>query len=390
LAGISHFVEHMVFKGTERRPDPIMISEAIEGVGGHLNATTDHEHTAYSALVPSNHLSIALDVLTDMLLFAQFTLDEVERERQVILEELRSTDDSPSELNDLLFDKMLWPGHTLGLDVAGTIRSASTISASDLQAHTANFYTPDNLVVSIAGNVEHDEVVRQVEALWAAAVPGNGAPRWDSPEQLLSVERVRLHKKRTAQTNLILGAHALPYTDERRAVQDVLDGVLGAGMSSRLFVELRENRGLAYSISSFVRTYADVGAFGIHAAIEGSNLVPTLEVLLRELDRIASEPVGEAELRKVKEYIKGHTLLSLERSGNVAHWAGWQELMLGRIESVDEVLQRVERVAPGDVLRLAADLFSRERLLLALVGPASDVPTLVDMLAGERTTVVVS
>jgi predicted Zn-dependent peptidase len=384
IAGISHFVEHMVFKGTDRRPDPVMISEAIEGVGGHLNAATDHEHTAYSALVPSTHLTVAVDVLTDMLLSSQFVPDEVEREREVILEELRATQDAPSELNDLLFDKMLWGSHALGGDVAGTKKSVRTITGTDLRAHTSRYYTPENIVVSVAGNIQHDDVVRQVAGLWDRVAPGPGAPHMSPPAPMNDGLPVQVHRKRTAQANMILGGSALPYSDERRGVQDVLDTLLGAGMSSRLFVELRENSGLAYAISSFVRTYSDVGAIGIHAAVDDEKLPAALEIILRELDRISTELVSEVELRKVKEYIKGHTLLGQERSGNVAHWAGWQELMLGRIESVDEVLERVERVSPGDILALANELFRRERLMLALVGPFTDVSHLVDSLASPR------
>jgi predicted Zn-dependent peptidase len=276
---------------------------------------------------------------------------------------------------------MLWGNHALGGDVAGNKKSVRTITGTDLREHTSRYYTPDKIVISVAGNVQHEDVVRQIAKLWDRVAPGTSTPQTTAPALLGDGPPVQVHRKRTAQANMILGGPALPYTDERRAVQDVLDSLLGAGMSSRLFVELRENSGLAYAISSFVRTYTDVGAIGIHAAVDDEKLPAALGIILRELDRICIELVGEVELRKVKEFIKGHTLLSQERSGNVAHWAGWQELMLGRIESVDEVLDRIEGVSPHDIISLANEVFSRERLLLALVGPFSDVSPLVDSLA---------
>jgi predicted Zn-dependent peptidase len=386
LAGISHFVEHMVFKGTDRRPDPVMISEAIEGVGGQLNAATDHEHTGYSALVPYTHLPVALDVLTDMALCAQFEPAEVERERQVILEELSSTQDSPGELNDLLFDRMLWGTHPLGGDVGGSPKSVRRITRDDLISHTRHHYTPEKIVLSVAGNVRHEDVLGQAEALWARVHRGDAMAPTSPPEVL--GEPVKIHRKRTAQANMILGVPALPYTDSRRGVQEVLDGLLGAGMSSRLFVELRENRGLAYSVSSFVRSYADVGAFGVHAAVDETGVGPALEIIIRELERIAVEPIRETELRKVKEYIKGQTMLTLERSGHVAHWAGWQELMLGRIESVEEVLERVEAVTPADISALASELFRRDRMKLALVGPFNDPSPYVDTINAQGAELV--
>jgi predicted Zn-dependent peptidase len=181
--------------------------------------------------------------------------------------------------------------------------------------------------------------------------------------------RIAFYKKQTEQSNLLVGVPALPYTHPDRYTQDLLDSVLGAGMSSRLFVAIREELGLAYSVSSFLKTYSDAGALGVYAAVDNDRVVDTLGAIMREFDRMRQEAVPEVELRKVKEYIKGHTVLSLERSSYVAHWAGWQELMLGRIDSVDDVLDRVEAVSSEDVLSLAQRLFTTEKLHLAMVGP---------------------
>ncbi len=395
LSGISHFVEHMVFKGTRRRPNPVEISEAVEGVGGSLNASTDHEHTDYRALVPATHMSTALDVITDMLRYPVFAPEDVEKERAVILEELSSTYDSPADIADMVFDRMLWGDHPLGRDVAGTARTVRRIEREHLFDHLGRFYLPANMVVSVAGNVTHEQVLAEVERLWGDVGAGPGAgdvprsaharahapapPRM--PGEQAGGPQVRVYRKRTEQVNLIVGVPALPYTHPMRYAQDVLDAILGGGMSSRLFVQLRENFALAYHVSSFVKTFADVGAFGVHAAVDNDVVTVALDLIMSELRRIKDEGVPEAELRKVKEYIKGHTLLGLERSGNVAQWAGWQQLMLGRIDSVDEALARIEAVTGHDVQSLAATLFTAERIYLALVGPAWDVDELRAHLA---------
>ena len=371
VSGISHFVEHMVFKGTYRRPNPVQISETIEGVGGNMNAATDHEHTNYRALVPYNYLGTALDVITDMLRGSRFTHEEIAREREVIIEEINSTYDSPGDIADMVFDELLWGDHPLGKDVAGSKASLKKIKRDDLIAHVDNYYRPEALVISVAGNVEHEAVVEEVARLWAdLAHAPNGKHRHSPIPTYPDNPVLKTYKKRTEQTNLIVGVPAFPYTHPRRYTQDVLDTILGCGMSSRLFVEIRENKGLAYSVSSFVKTYYDTGAFGVHAAVDNDRAEPALQAIMGELDRVKDEPVPEIELRKVKEYIKGNTLLSLERSGYVAHWGGWQELMLGRIESMDEALEKIEEVTAEQVRELANDIFAPGKMRLAIVGPA--------------------
>jgi predicted Zn-dependent peptidase len=372
----------MVFKGTRRRPNPAQISEDIEGVGGNLNAATDHEHTNYRALVPYNYLHTAVDVLSDMLRDSEFKPEEVVKERDVILEEIDSTQDSPGDIADLAFDALLWPGHALGKDVAGTKTSVKRITREDLVSHIEKQYQPNAIVVSVAGNVSHTEVVDQIGSLWTDMPRSpNGKHHIEVSPQVEIGPKTTFFKKRTEQVNLLLGVPALPYTHEGRYVQDVLDSLLGAGMSSRLFVEIRENRGLAYAVSSFVKTYSDVGAFGVHAAVDNERVDETIRAIIDELGRIKRERVPEIELRKVKEYIKGNTLLSLERSTYVAHWGGWQELQLGRIEPMDEVLDKIESVTAEQVQALANELFRTEHLHLALVGPARDTSVLQDLLA---------
>ncbi|HYP20064.1 MAG TPA: pitrilysin family protein, partial [Chloroflexia bacterium] len=301
--------------------------------------------------------------------------DEITRERSVIIEEINSTFDSPGDIVDFVFDELMWGEHPLGRDIAGTKASVRRIKRNDLAGHLEVGYRPDRIVVSVAGNVDHEQVVEEVERRWgdlAAIGDRHLLPDPDAPHLNGSGPKVLPFKKRTEQTNFILGVPALPYTDPNRYTQDVLDALLGGGMSSRLFVEIRENRGLAYAVSSFVRSYRDTGAFGVHAAVDTHQLLPAVQGVLEELQRMRETAVSETELRKVKEYIKGHTLLSLERSGYVAHWGGWQELMLGYIQSVDDVLDKIEEVTADDVARLSEWLFREERLNLAFVGPQKD------------------
>ncbi|HKP54242.1 MAG TPA: pitrilysin family protein [Chloroflexia bacterium] len=372
VSGVSHFVEHMVFKGTESRPNPVQISETIEGVGGSMNAATDHEHTNYRALVPSRYFSTALEVLADMLLRARFDPADIEKERAVILEEISSTLDAPGEIVDLVSDEMIWGKHPLGQDVAGSTRSVKRITRDDLISHVSENYSPSNIVISVAGNVTHETAVREAERLWGGIEDNRAEGVGIVSPRVEEGPRVRVRRKRTEQSNLILALPALPYTHRDRHVQDVLDAMLGGGMSSRLFVELRENLGLAYSVGSFLKTYADVGAFGVHAAVDNEQVAPAVRAIIKELYRIRDERVPEVELRKVKEYIKGHTLLSLERSGYVSHWGGWQELMLGRIETIDEVVDHIEEVTSSEVQTLAGRLFNPEAMHLAVVGPFKD------------------
>lgn len=371
VSGVSHFVEHMVFKGTAKRPSPLMISEAVEGVGGALDASTDHEHTNYRALVPSAHNATALDVLTDMILSALILPTEIKKEREVIVEEINSSFDSPGEIADLLFNELMWGHHPLGQDIAGTRQTVRRLKRQDIVDHIHSRYRPASIVLSVAGNVTHDAVVREVERLWQAAPDWarGGVEQANEPPPVEAGPKLRYYHKDTEQTNLIVGVPAFPYTHPLRYAQDVLDTILGGGMSSRLFVSIREDRGLAYSVSSFLRTYADVGALGVHAAVDNDRLVPTLEAVMSELKRIRDTPVPETELRKVKEYIKGHTLLGLERSGYVAHWAGWQELMLGKIEPVDDAIEQIEAVSADQVMEVAQYLFSTDKLHLSVVGP---------------------
>jgi predicted Zn-dependent peptidase len=375
ITGISHFIEHMLFKGTERRPTAQEISEAIEGLGGSLNASTGREYTNYFAVVPSRHFGLALDVLTDMLNGSRFDPDEIERERHVIIEEINSMYDSPPDLVNQLIEETMWGDQPLGRDVAGTRETVSAVTREQMLGFLRTYYVPPRTVVSVAGQVEHDDVVARVAAAFgtqaAQALPPDAAPATSDQ----TGPRIHIFGKDTEQTNVCIGVPALSYTDPDRYVQQMLDGILGSGMSSRLFVEIREKRALAYSVGSYVQNYRDVGGFVVYAAVDNEGVDSCLEGVLHQLDRVRQEPVSATELQKVKEYHKGHLLLAMESSRSVAAWGGRQELLLDRIDSIDEVLEQIDAVTPAQVQALAQRLFTTPRLNLSLVGPfAPDDP----------------
>jgi len=372
LAGISHYIEHMLFKGTYKRQTPQEISEAIEGVGGSLNALTDREYTAYSAIVPSQHFGRALDVLTDMLGNSRFDPQEVERERSVIIEEINGTLDSPPDLVNEAIDAVMWGDQPIGRPVAGTRETVGQISRDQMLAYLQDHYLPRATVVSVAGNLEHDQIVEAVRATLGTLPDTPLAAPYTPAHTDQAAPRVQLVSKETEQTQICIGIPALSYTDPDRYIQQMLDGILGGGMSSRLFVEIREKRALAYTVASFIESLHDVGGLILYAGVDNERVASCIQAMLHELDRLRQAPPPAEELAKVKEYYKGNLLLALESSRAVASWGGRQELLLDAIDTVDEVIERIDAVTPAEVQALAGRLFRDSRLNLALVGPFPD------------------
>ncbi len=366
-AGLSHFIEHLVFKGTGRRPTPSDISGTIEGTGGVINAGTEQELTVYWTKVAEPHFAESLDLLFDMLRNSLFEPDGIEKERSVVLEEIKSVHDYPDARVDALIDEMLWPSHALGRDIGGTKESVTGITRDMMLEHMARHYTPPNIVLSVAGNVRHEDVVRQVEALsdgWAPGSPQNPTP-FDGTQ---TGSQVRLEYRRTEQAHLSIALPGLSLEHPDCYVLDLLSVVLGEGMSSRLFVEVRERKGLAYDVRSAATHFRDCGAFVIVAGVDPKRIYDAVQTILEQVS-ILRDGVPDEEMEKAKRLACGRLLLRMEDTRAVASWLGHQELLMGRILDPEEVVGIVNRLTPGQIRKTANDVLVSERLNMAVVGP---------------------
>jgi predicted Zn-dependent peptidase len=378
-AGVSHFIEHVCFKGTKTRPTPAAVSIPIEGVGGILNAGTDKELTIYWCKVARLHFASALDVMTDILLNGTFEPAEIEKERQVIIEEINASLDSPAQRVSMLTDELLWPGHAMGRDVAGTRESVAAISRQTMLDYIASQYQPDNAVLSIAGDIGHQEALEQVGRAVAPWKPRGRRIKY-APFRAGPGRRVTIEKRDTEQTQLCLALPGLSITDPDRFRFDLLNVILGEGMSSRLFTEIRDRLGLAYSIQSYAEHFLDTGAIAVAAGVDLKNIEVAIHAILQELGRFKTEAVPESELNKAKELFKGRIVLRMEDSRNVSGWLGGQEILTGQIMTVDDVVAAVEAITAGELLALARETLLGDGLRLAVVGPVEPGRPLEDIL----------
>lgn len=378
-AGISHFIEHLCFKGTTERPTATEICTAVEGVGGILNGGTDKELTIYWCKVAQTHFALALEVLVDMLLNSRFDPGEIEKERQVIIEEINMSLDSPSQRVGMLIDELLWPGHPLGRDIAGSKESVAAITREMMLDYLAQQYQAGNTVLAIAGGIPHYEemvgTVTRTTARWADRRP---RPPYQAYQGEMP-RRVIIEKRDTEQSQLCLALPGLSLTHPDHFKLDLLNVILGEGMSSRLFTEIRDKLGLAYSIQSYAEHFLDTGAILISAGVDTKNLRVAIRAILGELVRL-KEATPEAELTKAKELFKGRLLLRLEDSRSVAGWMGGQELLTGEILSVDQVIAIIEAITAEELQNLAGKLLLGEELRLAVVGPVSPDEPLEELL----------
>ncbi len=367
-AGVSHFLEHMLFKGTHRRPTGADISGAIEQVGGMMNAGTDRETTNFWCKVASPHFDKALDVLMDILRNPVISAEDVEKERGVIQEELNMTNDYPSYRVDLLSDEMLWPSQPMGRDVGGSRETVDGITHAMIVDWYQKHYVASNMVVSVAGNIPHGEVVEAVATL-AQDMPTGGTPKCSpAAHGDASQPRVRLENRKTEQAHLCLCLPGLATRHPDRYALDMMNGVLGDGMSSRLFVEMREKRGLVYEVHSSVSHFRDTGSIVVYCGVDPKKAGEALDTAMEELERIKSG-VPEEELSKAKEFAKGRLLLRMEDTRAVAAWAGSQQMLYGEVRTVDEVVERVDAITAEDAVDAAKTYLPTDKLMLAVVGP---------------------
>ena len=373
--GLSHYLEHMLFKGTERRPEPTAISAAIEGAGGSLNAFTSRELTAYWNRVPYDRLSLAMDVLADSVQHSLLAEAEIERERTVICSEIRRAHDQPQQRAGQLITQAAYGAQPLGWEIAGDLESVGAITRDDLATHIETWYQPGNTVLSVAGNVTREEVLELAERHWG------DARQTDIPARALATERmdadpVRIEQREIEQCNLLLALRAMPRLDPDRYAFRLLDEVLGGGMSSRLFLEIRERRGLAYSVGSHAAAFDDTGHLGISAGVTAEHVIETVSVMLEQLELLRTEAVGDEELTRAREHICGSFRLSLDTAASWCHRAGGMLISNGFIEPVDETIAGYESVTAADIQRVAERIVREGNLAAAVVGPFDETSEL--------------
>jgi len=367
ISGASHYLEHVLFKGTEKRPEPQLISGAIESVGGAMNASTDREATVYYAKVARVHFPLALDVLSDMVLHPLFAEHEIERERGVIIEELAMTYDQPDAYVDMLIDEALWPEQAMGRDIGGTRETVSAISRQALIDYHQIQYVPGNVVVAVAGNVEHEEVLNLVGEQFGAWPTGN--PLTMEPVNLnLDGPTVSLGNKKTDQAHICLALNGVSAEAEDRYALDMMNAVLGEGMTSRLFMEIRERRGLAYEVHSASMHYRDCGALVLYSGVDTAKADETIAAMIQELQKM-TEGVSEEELLRSIEFACGRLDLRLEDTRAVMSWIGGQELLHTKVLEPDEVVASLRKITTTDVVNAAKTHLTDGRFRLAIVGP---------------------
>ncbi len=372
IAGVAHFLEHMLFKGTEKRPDPMQISQAIEGVGGVLNAATGREGTSYWCKVPSTHFGMAYEVMADILRNSVIDAAELDKERSVVIEEIRSIQDSPEELVHEVIDEVVWGDHPVGRSIAGSEETVGAITRDEMASFWQRNYRPEGLVVASGGDLTHAEAVALTEEHFGDLNSPENPDDWDRAKDTQDAPRVHLTERDTEQAHLCISWPALPYSTERRYVQGTIEAILSSGMSSRLFQEIREKRGLVYSVYGYFRPYADVGQGVIYAGTDLERVEETIAAAIEELRKLRDEQVPEEELRRTKELRKGRLLMGLEDSRSVASWLGSQEITYGEIKTPEQVMEKIEAVTAEQVQELAREILRPEKMSLAIVGPYSD------------------
>ena len=378
LAGVSHFIEHLPFKGTESWPTARAVSEAIEGVGGVMNASTDREMTVFWCKVARLHYKTAFAVLMDMVLNSRLDPEEVEKEREVIQEELRMTYDQPSYRVDLLIDEAMWPDQAMGRDVGGTLETVADIQQKDIREYMHQQYNPANTVVAVAGNVTHEEVVGMLAETTRDWKPLESLD-WEQATDNVEGPLVKVERRHSDQTHLCLGVPGLSLTHPDRYAFNLMNTILGDGMSSRLFLNLREEQGLAYDVHSSSSNYRDTGALVVYCGVEPSKTNDAVKTIVKEFQGMHQAP-SEQELNKAREYSKGRLLLRMEDTRAVASWLGAQELLQDSVRTPEEVVESLDAVTTSDIARVAKNFLNDDKMRLAVVGTRGGVKALTGML----------
>lgn len=371
ISGISHFLEHMFFKGTKSRPKAEIISSEIDSIGGEFNAYTDRESTGYHIKAESSHLPLLIDLLADITHSSLFDKNEIEREKKVITEELNMWEDDPRRKVSDYFEELLYAKHPLGRDVGGTKNTVTGLKQSQIISYYNKFYHPGNLVITVAGNCQQEKVAALIKKYFAKK-DEKICPNFEKVSEFQKKPQVKLMYKDTDQAHLCIGVRAYPLTDPGRFPMALLDTILGGGMSSRLFISVRERRGLAYYVFTANFKYSDCGNFFAQTGVDLKRIETAIKVILAEFSNLARKKVTDFELRKAKEYIKGRIALAHEDSRAIAFSYGSSQLLEGKVWTDGQIIEEVEKVTADQVQKVAKDIFKNEKLNLSIIGPFKD------------------
>ncbi|MFZ2188595.1 MAG: pitrilysin family protein [Candidatus Moraniibacteriota bacterium] len=379
-AGLSHFIEHMFFKGTEKRPTALSISEELDAIGGEFNAFTSKDSTGYYVKVDAKHIETALDVVSDMYLNSKIEEVEVEKERGTIIQELHMYEDMPMRSVGDVFENLLYPGTFLGRDIIGYKKTIERFKRKDFLKYMQRFYLSNDTVICVAGKFDEKKIVDQIKTYFREMAEGK-KPELKRVRESQKTPAVKIKFKKTDQTQLVVGVRAYDLYSEKRFALSLLSIILGGNMSSRLFIEVRERRGLAYYVRTNTESFEECGYLATQAGVEHKNLTLALETILAEYKKIAVEKVSEKELQKAKDFIKGKMVMGMEASDEVAMFFVGQELARKEILKREDIFKRIDLVTVDDILSVAKEIFQNKRLNLAVIGPHKNSEKLQKILS---------
>ena len=380
LNGVSHFIEHMMFKGTRKRPNSLAIAKELDRIGAHYNAFTSKDHTGYWAKSAKEKIETSLDVLADMLFNSVFDQKEFQHEKGVILEEIKMYQENPLLYIDEFFESVLFQKHTLGQLVSGQLSNIRKLSRQALLKYKELFYQPSQILIVVAGGMEKSRMVKLVKKYFAHYQGRRKKIKYSCFKKQKAKPRAKILFKKLKQAQIALGGFAYPYNHPRLETAALLSIILGGNMSSRLFTEVRVKRGLAYSVRAGLDKYQDIGNYIIRAGVDKEKVSETIKVILNELNKIKKNGVTKEELSRAKDYVEGIMKISLEDSAGLATWYGHQALLIGKIISPAQRLKKLRKVTQKQVQRVAQEIFCKQGLTLALIGPFRSKQSLLRIL----------
>jgi predicted Zn-dependent peptidase len=378
-AGISHFLEHMFFKGTKKRPNTLDIAEELDSIGGEFNAFTSKDRTMYYAKVDAKHLSTALDVVSDIYLNSKIDVSEIEREKGTIIQELNMYEDTPLMSIGDVFEKLLYDGNYLGREIIGYKNTIQSFGRKNFVDYMKRFYVAGDTAVAIAGKFNEKEAINKTKKYFSAMSKGK-KPKFQKVREKQIKPKIKIKYKETDQTHFILGNRAFDQDHKDRFALSLLAVVLGGNMSSRLFTEVRERRGLAYRISTGVESYADCGYIATQAGVNHDKLGITIKTILDEYRKISTKKLSPKEIQNAKDFIKGKSIMGLESSDEVAMFLIDQEVRKKKIMSMEEIFKKIDQVTENDILRVAQYVFQNKKLNLAVIGPHKNEKKINELL----------